>query len=362
MNGSGRAASGALLALALLAPACSRPPKGMRRLDSGDSNHWFRIDQRRRHLFYVGGGDLIATRLGVVNLESGRRKSYRLSPEHIVAIQPSFHDDTVAVAVESEGEADEGRYEMLKVDADSGRVLLRKPSDTLSDKDIVAFGEPAPLDRNAGAPAEGSAAVEAQAVGGPRPGLKTSALRGKRRSITLFPTETEPENVVLAPDGKAFASYAAADGKWKVEEFDPSNGVRRTVAAFSGPVESMAYVGQGLVLLRQGDGGSGPRQLAMVDATAGRVALELPWSDGESAILGADTAKRLLYIRMNEGASQTCWAVHFDEPALRAASAYLAAARGPNVRKLMNTDVMGLVVVGGMLIVLTALVAAARSR
>ena len=209
-------ASALLAALAAFAPACSRPPKGMRRLDSGDSNHWFRIDQRRRHLFYVEGGDYIATRLGVVNLESGRRKSYRLSPEHIVALQPSFDEDAVTVAVESAGESREGSYELLKVDADSGRVLLRKPSESLSEKDFVKFGEPAPLDEAEPRPSAltpsrppqqvpadgGSAAFEAVPVGGARPGIKSAALRAGRRSFTFFATPTEPENMILAPNGK----------------------------------------------------------------------------------------------------------------------------------------------------------------
>jgi hypothetical protein len=343
-----RAAARALVAaLAVLAPACSRPPKGMRRLDSGDSNHRFRIDASRRHLFYIEGGDLIATRLGVVDLETGRRSSYRFSPEHIVAIQPSLGENAVTVAVESADDAGEGNYQLLKVDTDSGRVLLRKPSEALSKADIVNFG--------------GSAPVEAQAVGGARPGIKVAALNAGRRSTTFFPTPTEPGNVLLSPNGEIYASSLAPDGHWKVEELDPANGARRTVASFAGEVESMAHVGHGLAVLRTGDGGAGPRVLAMVDAVAGQVELELPWSDGESEILGADTAKRLLYIRMNEGESQTCWAIQFDEAGLRAASAYLAAARAPDVRKLTNTDVMGLIIVGGMLLVMTAVLAGASN-
>lgn len=372
MRTPGRAAAGALFAaLAVFAAACSRPPKGMRRLDSGDLNHGFRIDQRRRHLFYVEGGGDRATRLGVVNLENGRRRSYRFSPEHIVALQPSFHEDAVAVAVEASRASG---YELLKVEAESGRVLLRKPSETLTEKDFVNFGEHAPLDDDDRTPSSeltpsGPTAPEAndepetmgvRPIGGVRPGIRATTARAGRRSVVFFGTETAPKNMILAPDGKVYAS-SRGEGKWKIEEFDASNGKRRTVASFTGEVESMAYVGHGLVLLRRGDGGSGPRILAMVDAAAGRVALELPWSDGVSEILDADTDKRLLYIRMNEGESQTCWSVHFDETALRDASAYLAAARAPNVRKLTDTDVLGLVVIGGMLVLLIAIPAVARN-
>ncbi len=336
-----------LAALAILASACSRPPRGMRRLDSGDSNHRFRIDESRRHLFYIEGGDLLATRLGVVDLRSGRRSSYRFSPEHIVAIQPSLGENAVTVAVQSLDDSGEGNYQLLKVDADSGRVLLRKPSEALSKADIVNFG--------------GSAPVEARAVGGARPGIKVVALDAGRRSSAFFPTPAEPGNVILSPNGKVYESNLAPDGNWKVEELDPASGGRRTVASFAGEVESMAHVGHGLAVLRRGDGGAGPRVLAMVDAVAGQVELELPWSDGESEILGADTAKRLLYVRMNEGESQTCWAIQFDEAGLRAASAYLAAARAPDVRKLTNTDIMGLVVVIGTLAVMGAVVAGASN-
>jgi hypothetical protein len=367
-----RAAASALLAaLAVLAPACSRPPKGMRRLDSGDSNHWFHVDQRRRHLFYLQGGGDWVTKLGVVNLETGRRGSYRFSPENIVAIHPSFHEDAVTVAVEASGGSHAENYDLLKVDADSGRVLLREPRATISAESVAAFGESSPLDPSEGAPAgvltpsvssttedNGSVRVRVEPVGGVAPGIKATTLRGGRRTTAFFPTPTAPENTIIGPDGQIYTSSLAPDGKWRVEELQPLNGVRRTLAVFSGKVESMAYAGQGLALLRRGDDGSGPRQLALIDAAAGRVALELPWSDGESEILDADTDQRLLYIRMNEGEAQTCWAVHFDEPALRAASAYLAAARAPGVRKMTDTDVLALSMTGGMVVLLVLILAA----
>jgi hypothetical protein len=360
-----------LLSLTLLAPACSRPPKGLRRLDSGDSNHGFQIDERRRDLFYVEGGGDLATRLAVVNLETGRRGSYRFSPETIVGFRPSFHEDAVTVAVEGSGSAKAGQYELLKVDADSGRVLLREPRATLSGKDFVNFGEPAPIDEDVspstGLAKTGSATPEpgddegvtfgSKPVGGAHPGVQATIIRGKKRTVFFFPTLAEPDNVRLAHDGKIYASSLGPNDKWKVEELNPSNGVRRTLAEFSGKVESMAYVGQGLALLRRGDDGSGLRFLDMIDAPAGRVALELPWSDGESDILDADTDKRLLFVRMNEGETQTCWSVHFDEPALRAASAYLAKARGSNVRKLTSTDLMALGMLGAMLVFVVGIVA-----
>lgn len=338
-----------LAALAALAAACSRPPRGMRRLDSGDANHWFAIDHSRRRLFYIqGDGDLIASRLGVVDLQTRRRESYRFSPERIVALRPSSDGSSVTVAVENDDDSDEGRYQLLKVDAATGRVLLRKASDSLEEKDFAAFVGP-----------PRAAAVEAQPAAGLRPGVMTVMRRARQKSIRFFPTPTRPRNVALAPNGEVYASYLSTGGNWKIEQLDPATGVRRALASFPGKVESMAYVGRGLAVLRRREGASGPRLLAMVGE--GGVELELPWSNGDSEILGADTAKRLLYVWMDEGESRTCWAVHLDERALRAASAYLTKARAPNVPKLTGTDVVGLVVAGGMLIVLFALLAASAT-
>ena len=120
----------------------------------------------------------------------------------------------------------------------------------------------------------------------------------------------------------------------------------------------MARVASGLAVLRRREGVDGPRVLDIVDAGGAGVELELPWSNEDSEILGADTAKRLLYVRMNEGERQTCWAVRFDEKALRAASAYLTAARAPGVPKLTATDAVGLVVIAGMIFALFALIGA----
>lgn len=349
----GRAWAAVLLAaLAAFAPACSRPPTGMRRLDSGDANHWFRLDQDKRRLFYIeGDGDLIASRLGVADLQTGDRKSYRFSPEHIVALRPSPDGNSVAVAVENDDESEDGDYQLLKVNAATGRVLFRKASDSISEKDFAAFGDASP----------GSAVIEAQPASGLHPGVKTAVRRDGRRSVRLFPTPTQPENVILASDDEVYASYPTTSGNWEIERLDPAKGTRRIIASFPGRVESMAYVGSGLAVLRRREGDSGPRLLAMVDAAGAGVELELPWSNGDSEILGADTAKRLLYVRMDEGESRTCWAVHFDEKALRAASAYLTAARAPNVPKLTGTDVVGLVVVMGVLVVMFALLAASGS-
>lgn len=300
-----RAASAAVL-LGALAAGCSRPPRGMRRLDAGDANHWFRLDRAKRRLFYIqGDGDLIASRLGVVDLESGSRRSYRFSPERIVALHPAPRGDSVTVAVENDDESQDGDYQLLKVDAADGRVLLRKASDSLSEKDFAAFS---------------GAAV---------------------------------------PAGEAYSIDRSPGGGWRIERFDPAAKIRRTIASFPGRVESLAGVGTGLAVLRRREGVDGPRLLDIVDASGAGVELELPWSNEDSEILGADTAKRLLYVRMNEGERQTCWAVRFDEKTLRAASAYLTAARAPGVPKLTATDAVGIVVIVGMLFVLFALLAGA---
>jgi hypothetical protein len=282
-----------------------------------------------------------------VDLATGARKSYRFSPEHIVALRPSSDGTAVTVAVENDDDSDEEDYVLLKVDAATGRVVLRKPSDSLSKKDFAAFGDSA----------SGSAVIEARPAGGLRAGIATAVRRAGRKSIRFFPTPAPPENIIRAVGDEVYASYRSSNGSWKIERLDPASGIRQTIAAFPGRVESMAHVGRGLAVLRRREGVSGPRLLSMVDA--GGVELELPWSNGDSEILGADTGKRLLYVRMDEGGSRTCWAVHFDEDALRAASAYLNKARAPGVPKLTGTDVVGLVVVGGVLLVLFALLASA---
>ena len=293
-------------ALAAFAAGCSRPPRGMRRLDAGDVNHRFRLDRTKRRLFYIeGDGDLVASRLGVVDLETGDRKSYRFSPERIVALRPSPRGESVAVAVENDDDSEDGDYQLLKVDAATGRVLLRKASDSLSEKDFAAFDGPA------------------------------------------------------APVGEVYTIDRSPGGPWRIERFEPKTRTRRTVASFAGRVESLAGVGTGLAVLRRREGVDGPRLLDIVDASGAGVELELPWSNEDSEILGADTAKRLLYVRMNEGERQTCWAVRFDEKTLRAASAYLTAARAPGVPKLTATDLIGIVVIAGMLVVLFALLAGA---
>jgi len=277
----------------------------MRRLDAGDANHWFRLDRQKRRLFYIqGDADFIASRLGVVELATGARTSYRFSPEHIVALRPSPDGGSVAVAVANDDESVDGDYQLLKVDAPTGQVLLRKPSDSLSEKDFAAFGGRA------------------------------------------------------APDNKVFSVGRSPTGAWTIERRDPGKGTTRTIVSFPGKVESMAPVGSGLAVLRRREGADGPRLLDIVDAAGAGVELELPWSNGDSEILGADTGKRLLYVRMDEGERQTCWAVRFDEKALRAASAYLTAARAPGVPKLTATDAVGFVVVAGTVAVLFALLAA----
>jgi hypothetical protein len=119
----------------------------------------------------------------------------------------------------------------------------------------------------------------------------------------------------------------------------------------------MAPVGAGLAVLRRASPGSSRRALAMVNAATARVDLELPWNDGDSEILAADTAKHLLYLRMFEGENESAWAVHFDEPALRAASVWLARHRGPDVRKLTDTDEVGLVIAAGAVILVIGLFA-----
>src|SRR6185503_8915485 len=133
-----------------------------------------------------------ASRLGVVDLETGARKSYRFSPEHIVALRPSADGDSVAVAVENDDESVDGDYQLLKVDAADGRVLLRKPSDSLSREDFAAFGGPA-------------AAVDTK-----------------------------------------FSAGRTPSGAWTIERRD--RGARRTVASFPGRVESMAPVASGLAV------------------------------------------------------------------------------------------------------------------
>lgn len=339
----------AFLPLLLLASACSRPPAGMRRLDSGDDNHAFRVDRALRRLYYLEGGGEFVTRLGVVDLADGSRESYRFPHLRIIGLRPSARRDAVKVAAVGTGADNEGVYELLLVDAATGRILDRETRPEPRSDDLARFGKsPEP-------PLE----WEARAVGGRRPGVATTTREKDRLTTRFFPTPTPPLLAVRGPGDAAYAAYDALNGGWNIEELRADTGVRRPIARFPAEVESMAAVGRGLAVLRRARGGGSLRRLAMVDASSGRVSLELAWSDGDSEILAADTAKRLLYIRMNEGENESCWAVHFDEAALREASVYLARHRSPEVRKVTDTDILGLVMAAGLVVLLAGFAGAA---
>jgi hypothetical protein len=342
----------ALAPLFLLTGACSRPPAGMRRLDAGDSNHWFRVDRRLRRLYYLEGGDGFVTRLGVVDLDTGRRDAYRFPHQKIIGLRPSDADGEVKVATVGTGTENDGEYRLLLVESATGRVLEQEEREELDDGDLARFAAaPAPRTR--------ASDPEVRTYGGRRPGVGTMTGAPSRRTARFFPTPTRPALTARGAKGAVYAAYDALNGGWNIEEFQSRSGVRRLIARFPAAVESMAAVGRGLALLRRTRGGAARRNLAMVDAAAGKVALELPWNDGDSEILAADTAKRLLYIRMNEGGNASCWAVRFDEPALRAASVYLARHRAPDVRKLTDSDELGLVMAAGLVVLLAGVVAAA---
>lgn len=344
-----RAARASAAALALLA-ACSRPPAGMKRLDAGAFNHWFKVDSRMSRLYYMEGGGSFVTKLGVVDLDTGRRRTFEFPHEKIVGLRPAVDQDAVKLATEGTGVSNDGQYKLLLVDADSGKVRAEETPETEGEDDLAFFGETRRPDAPPGTPAFATARSTAarddgaddlwyETEGGRRPGIRATLLKADGRLERFFPTPTEPNIFVGVPRvGIGYAAYAAPGGTWNIEELRPVTGVRRVVASFPSMVESMAPVGQELVALRRSESGSGPRALAMIDPMSARVAYELPWSDGESEILGADAAKRLLYIRMDEGGTESCWSIHFDEKALRAASKFLARHRGSGVRKFTFED------------------------
>lgn len=358
-----------LALLAALTTGCSRPPQGMRRLDSGSSNHWFTIDPRLGHLYYMEGGGSFLTRLGVVDLDDGRRRTYAFPHQKIVGLRPAAGEDAVKLATEGTGESNTGEYKLLLVDSGSGQVRVEEKPKKEGENDLAFFAEatrpddPAPSATPAFAvPAstaargdDGSFDIWYKTEGGARPGVRTAEIGASRRSTRFFPTPTEPVHLVYAPGAAtAYAAYAAPGGAWKIEEFRASTGSRRIVATVPTEIESMAAVGLELAALRRDEGGGG-RRLMLIDPAAGRVALELPWGDGESDILAVDPRKRLMYVRMHEGQSETCWSVHFDEAALRAASAYLARNRGSGVRKFTDSDALALGMTGGMVLLFAAI-------
>lgn len=364
------AARAVLASLLALAAACSRPPKGMTRLDAGSSNHWFKIDHARRRLFYMQGGGSMATSLGVVDLENGRRRTYSFPHETIVALIPSGDGETVKVAAEGSGTGNKGELRYLLVDARTGGVAAQVKRDKIVGDELSLFGDrdrpdaPLPGAANAFAAPASTAPADDEITtfwykieGAPHPGVRTTLGSAGRRLTRFFPTATEPAQLASAPGATLYAAYDAGDGGWSVEELSATTGKRRPISRFPAEIESMAGLGFGLAVLRRAESGSSLRKLALVETTSPRVALELPWNDGESRFLAADLDKRLLYVQMHEGGNDSAWAVHFDETALRAASDYLARKRGSGVRKLTDEDVLGLALTGGMLVLLVLVLA-----
>lgn len=340
-----------------LAAACGpRPPDGMTRLDSGSMNHGFQVDQRLQRLFYIDGGGSFQTSLVVRSLETGKSRSYRFGERQIEMLHPSSSEDAVNLGARVTHLDDRFRrgaetYAVMKVDASDGRVLAEERLSSYEAKDVTYFrnklgrGAPdAPLPASSlsgmavaaayyasTAPAdgqeEGSSVVSASIADAPAPGVRTAKDMRSGRSARFFPTASRPVELDSNDGGLIYADYRGKDGLMAVEELDSGTGARRVIGRFKGDIQSMTISGMGLLLLRRES--EGPRTLTLLDAASGRVALDLPWTDGDSRLLAADPARRRLYLTMQEGRFSTAWAVPLDTATLRAASDYLAVARAP---------------------------------
>lgn len=331
----------------LLASGCGpKPPEGMRRLDTGDMNWGYSVGRRFKNLYYADGDSFSASHLFVVDLETGKRKSFRFPYRRIETILPSPWENAVMIGAKNTSDGAAKRYSYMEVDPETGEVRLDEPRESVSRRDLFVTGRIfGGVDPFAAAPSsaaladDGSASTMVEIVEKGAPGVRAALDAEGRRTIRFFPTASVPDSVVMGEHGKFYASYLSTAAVSVIEEFDYVRGTRRPIARFEGSrVESLAVAGVGVVVLRLALGrqvpvGAGPRTLSLVDARAGRVLQDLPWSDGESRILAVDPGRGRLYLTMNEGDSISCWAVPLAEKALAAASQYLARARGPKVRR-----------------------------
>lgn len=333
----------ALLAAAACAP---RPPEGMVRLDSGGMNHDCAVDAGLRRLYCISGQGVFATELLVAGLDDGRGRRYRFPERSLLALNASGDAGTVTLAAEIVSLDQRFRPKerpsraVMTVDAETGRVLRER---TAASADLAGGG---------------SASPEVEIAGDSSPGVNILLGPRSKRVARFFSTSARPSAVARGPRGEVFVAHSEGDGQWALERLDAGTGARQTLTRFPGEIESLAAWGSGIALLRRGNGGAGPRVLSLVEAGNGWLTDELPWGDDFSEILGVDGERQRLYMVMNERGHQTCWAIPLSRESLRAASAYLAAARAPKP----VTRGFVLAVWASALVLLAALTAALQGK
>lgn len=360
----------AAVALCLAGAACGpRPPKGMTRLDSGTMNHGFAVDEGVKNLLYIDGTGNFLTSLVVVGLADGARRSYRFKDRRMVNLRPVPVEGAVGVVAavtryDDRFRRGSRRPVLLTVNTADGR-LLSEDADSEDDTppppaaaaNALSAAFAAAASGPLGAPPPDAVLMTAGSVSRyPKPGVHTAQDSKFRRSERFFPTPSEPGVLAQGAGARFYAAYRDDAGRSVLEEFDAGSGTRRVLARFDGEVESLTASGAGLVLLRREY--RKPRVMTLVEAGDGRTALELPWADDSSRLLGADASRRRLYLVMREGAHETAWAVPLDPETLRAASEYLAAARAP--KKI--TRGLVLIMWAGVIAVLFGLVFAVFGR
>lgn len=318
------------------------PPKALVRLDSGSDNGVFTLFDDDRRLFYAKRGhahDIVAS----VDLSTGKKSSRRLWGRRLKNVGISG-SRLQLIADNGDLSPKETRYTIMSVNGDDWSTRLEEPRAHVNPDELLYFDTPYTSSTEAAKVPNinDSYSLSARRVPG---GVDVRLIiEDKYGPAKLYATPSEPASVIYTSAESIAVAYLSGLGKSTIEEIKPFTGMRRVIVELEGEVTSIGNAGvDGLIAVRAVPGGT---RLSFVSLSQSKQLLDLEWSKGGSAILGADPARKTLYFSMavkdpDGGTQETGWSVPTDHASLREAAKFFSAMHAwPELRwKLIGHSV-----------------------
>lgn len=302
------------------------PPKGIVRLDSGSDNGVFALFDGDRRLFYAKSGqahDIVNS----VDLSNGKKTSRRLWGRRLKNIGISG-GRLQLIADNGDLSPKETRYTIMSVNGDDWSTRREEPRAAINPDELLYFDTPYTSSTEAAKVPKLNDDYSLSARLAPGGVDVRLIVDDKYGPAKLYPTPSTPSSVVYTSADSIAVAYLSGLGASRVEELMPFTGKRRVIVELDGVVESMGVAGaDGIVAVRAVPGGT---RLSFVSLSQSKQLLDLEWSKGGSAVLGADPARKKLYFSMavrglDGGRQETAWTVPTDHASLREAAKFFSA-------------------------------------